>query len=278
MTEHLEGKLSGTAGQLYWRAWRPESPRALVVMMHGFAEHIGRYAHVAEFLTARGYAFYGLDHIGHGQSHGQRGHVHDFGDYLKDLHAFSKLAQSKEPGLPAFLLGHSQGGLMALAYGLTGPSDLRGIIASGAALRLSMPVPAWQLHASRILSRVAPTFSMPSGINSDHLTHDPEVIARYAKGGDPLVFHVASARWAMEFFRAQAETLAGAARFTAPLLMLHGGDDRIASIDAAREFFAAAASRDKTMHVYDGFYHEIFNEIGKEQVLADVAAWLDARV
>jgi len=180
--------------------------------------------------------------------------------------------------VPAFLLGHSQGGLMALAYGLTSADGLRGIIVSGAALRLAMPVPAWKAHASRLLARLAPTFSMDNGINSDHLTHDPEIVARYRQGGDPLVFHVASARWAQEFFTAQAETLSAAGRFAAPLLMLHGGDDRLASVDAAREFFAAAASTDKTMQVYDGFYHEIFNEIGRERVLGDLAAWLEARL
>jgi alpha-beta hydrolase superfamily lysophospholipase len=275
MSTQAEGRIAASAGQLYWRAWKPSGPaRALLVLAHGYAEHIGRYEHVAGFFQGRGFIFYAFDQAGHGKSDGRRGHVNAFGDYISDLKRFVAFAQEREPRLPTFLLGHSQGGLVSLAYGVGQPTELRGIVVSGPALRLAMPVPAWKLNLGKALSGVVPTLAMPNGIPSDFLTHDPLISGAYARQ-DPLVFKVATARWATEFFRAQTETLAAAPRLTLPCLLLHGGDDRIASPEGTRQFFAAAGASDKTLKIYDGFYHEIFNEIGKEQVLADVAQWLE---
>ncbi len=278
MTPHAEGEFAGSEGRLYWQAWQPADAKgkakALLIIVHGYAEHSGRYRHVADYFAAHGYAVYTFDQIGHGQSAGQRGHVVDFDHYIEDLKRFIALAQSKEPGLKTFLLGHSQGGLVVLRYGIVYPADVNGVVVTGAGLMLSMLVPAWKLALGKVLSNLVPTFSMSSDIPAQYLSHDPAVSGAYA-AQDPLVHHVATARWASEFFAAQADTLAAAERFTLPYLLLHGGDDHIASVEGAKQFHAAAASRDKTLKFYDGYYHELYNELGKETVLADVDEWLE---
>ena len=295
MGAQSDGALAGCEGQLFWRAWKPNAlARALLVLVHGYAEHIGRYEHVAAYFVQSGYAVYGFDHAGHGRSEGTRGHINAFADYLADLRSFIALAQAREPGLATFLVGHSMGGLVSLAYGeqqpagprppVAGtavrevsnrpPAEVRGIIVSAPGLRLAMPVPAWKLALGNALSGVMPTLAMANGIQSGYLTHDPAISGAYAKS-DPLVFKTATARWATEFFRAQAETLAAAPRFMLPCLLMHGGDDHLISPEGTRQFFAAAGSADKTLKIYDGFYHEIFNEIGKEKVFADMGDWLE---
>ena len=278
MSAPSDGTLTGSAGRLYWRARKPAGPaRALLVLVHGVAEHIGRYEHVAAYFVGRGYAFYAFDQAGHGKSEGARGHINAFGDYLADLQRFITLAQEREPGLPTFLLGHSMGGLVSLAYGEQQPPELRGIIVSAPGLRLAMPVPKWKRALGKALSGVMPTLAMANGIPPELLTHDPAISGAYAQH-DPLVFKTATARWATEFFRTQVETLAAADRFTLPCLLMHGGDDRLVSPEGTRQFFAAAGSADKSLKIYDGFYHEIFNEIGKEKVFEDMRAWLEQHV
>jgi acylglycerol lipase len=275
MTAQAEGRLAGSVGQLYWRAWNPTGPaKALLVLVHGYAEHIGRYEHVAGFFQERGFAVYAFDQLGHGKSDGRRGYVNAFTDYLADLKHFIAFAQGREPGLPAFLIGHSMGGLESLAYGVRRPPELRGIVVSAPGLRLAVPPPGWKLILGKVLSAVVPTFTTPNGIQARDLTHDPAIAGGYAQQ-DPLVFKTVTARWANEFLRTQSETLAAAHLFTLPCLLMHGGADRLISPDGTKQFYAAAASSDKSLKIYDGFYHEIFNEIGKEQVFEDVAQWLE---
>jgi acylglycerol lipase len=275
MIAQAEGRFAGSPGQLYWRAWNPTGrAKALLVLVHGYAEHIGRYEHVANFFRGRGFAFYAFDQAGHGKSDGRRGYINAFTDYLTDLKGFIALAQAREPGLPTFLLGHSMGGLESLTYGEQQPAELRGIIVSSPGLRLAMPVPAWKLVLGKALSRLAPSLAIANGIPSQFLTHDPAISGAYAQR-DPLVFKTATARFADEFFRAETRTLAEAPRFIMPCLLMHGGDDRIASPEGTRQFLATAGSADKSLKIYDGFYHEIFNEIGKERVFEDVAQWLE---
>jgi len=138
-------------------------------------------------------------------------------------------------------------------------------------------VPAWKLGLGKALSGIVPSLAMANGIPPEYLTHDPAISGAYAER-DPLVFKTATARWAAEFFRAQADTLAAASRFTYPCLFMQGGDDRLISLEGTRQFFAAAGSADKSLKIYDGFYHEIFNEIGKEKVFDDMGSWLEQRV
>ncbi|MEP7198248.1 MAG: lysophospholipase, partial [Chloroflexota bacterium] len=264
-------------GQLYWQAWKPDGElKALLVIAHGFDDHSARYAHVADHFGARGYAVYTFDQIGHGQSAGPRGHVESFEHYVEDLNRFVALAQTQVPDVKSFVLGHSQGGMVSLRYGIAHPHAVSGIVTSGAGMMLSMSPPRWKVTLGKVLSNVAPRFALANGIPPNALSRDPAVAA--ARQQDPHRHGVATTRWADEFFKAQADTLAAAPRFTLPCLLLHGGADPIINPEATKQFFAAASSTDKTMKIYDGMYHEIYNEVGKEQVLADVEQWIDKRL
>lgn len=277
MLQHTEGTFTGTEGQLYWQAWKPDTlPKALLIIVHGFDDHSARYAHVAEYFAARGYSVYAFDQIGHGQSEGRRGHVMSFDHYVEDLNRFVALAQTREPDLKTFVYGHSQGGMIALRYGIAHPQAIQGVLTTGAGLILFMSPPAWKVTLGKLLANVMPTLTMGNEIPLEHLSHDPAVLA--SRKQDAHRHGVATARWANEFFSAQADTLAQAHRFTPPLLMLHGGDDRLISPAATRQFYAAAASYDKQMKIYDGMYHELCNEICKDDVLAEMERWLNDRV
>ena len=276
MTAHLEGQFVGGEGQLYWQAWQPDVAKALLVIVHGFDDHSGRYAHVAEYFSARVFAVYTFDQIGHGKSGGARGHIDRFDDYVEDLDRLIGLARSKSPGVKVFLYGHSQGGMVALRYGIANPDRVNGIITSGAGMMLAMPTPAWKVGLGKVLARGMPRFAMANGIPLDALTHDEQMLA--LTRSDPLRHGRASARWADEFFRAQQDTLANASQLHVPLLMLHGGSDRLIDPEATKRFYASAASRDKRMKIYDGMYHEICNEVGRERVLADMEQWLNERL
>ena len=193
-----------------------------------------------------------------------------------EFHDFLETVREEQPGRPLYLLGHSLGGLIATAYVEERPTDgLAGLILCSPFLRLGMPVPPLKLHAARVLSLVAPALNIGNTLDPAGLSHDQDVVRAY--GTDPLNHHVATARWAAEVVTAQSAALSAAGRIRLPLLLLYGDADAVADPQAGRELFAAAGSTDKTVHRYEGYYHEIFNETGRDAVVADLAAWLAAR-
>ena len=276
--EHASAQFSAADGLLLTRQeWRPEgAPAAVLAVVHGYGEHGGRYRGLAENMAARGYAVHVYDLRGHGRSGGRRGHLGRFTDYLDDTAAYLEAVREEQPGLPLFLLGHSLGGLIATAYVEDRPTDaLAGLILSSPFLRLGMPVSPLRLSAARLLSVVAPAMNVGNTIDPTALSHERDVVKAYDT--DPLNHHVATARWAAEVLAAQGAALSAAGAIRLPFLLLYGDADAVADPEASRELFTGAGSADKTMHCYEGYYHEIFNEIGRETVFADLAAWLAAR-
>jgi len=276
--EHTSAQFAAADGLLLTRqAWRPEgAPTAVLAVVHGYGEHGGRYRGLAENMAARGYAVHVCDLRGHGRSGGRRGHLGRFTDYLDDTAVFLEAVRQEQPGRPLYLLGHSLGGLIATAFVEDRPADApAGLILSSPFLRLGMPVPPLKLSAARLLSLVAPAVNVGNTLDPAGLSHDQEVVRAY--GTDPLNHHVATARWAAEVVAAQSAALSAAGAIRLPFLLLYADADAVADPDASRELFAAAGSADKTARCYEGFYHEIFNEIGRETVFADLAAWLEAR-
>jgi len=275
---HTSAQFAAADGLLLTRqAWRPEGASAAVLaVIHGYGEHGGRYRGLAEHMAAGGYALHVYDLRGHGRSAGRRGHLGRFTDYLDDTAVFLDAVREEQPGRPLYLLGHSLGGLIAAAYVEDRPADaLAGLILSSPFLRLGMPVPPLKLGAARLLSLVAPAVNVGNTLDPAGLSHDQEVVRAY--GTDPLNHHVATARWAAEVVAAQSAALSAAGSIRLPFLLLYGDADAVADPDASRELFAGAGSVDKTVHCYGGFYHEIFNETGRDAVFADLAAWLSAR-
>jgi alpha-beta hydrolase superfamily lysophospholipase len=246
------------------------------VITHGIGEHSGRYTHVADYFIKRSFTVWACDLRGHGKSGGKRGHIDSFDDYLADVGQMIRIAKDHYPGIKTFLMGHSLGGLIVSYYAEKRPGELNGLIASGPALREKMKVSPVKAFLGSTLSSIMPTFSTTTGLDPNLLSHDQEVVRKYVE--DPLVHKVATARWFTEYRRAQDETMRSADKLTLPCLVIQGGADGIIDPAVASEFYKRIVSSDKTLKVYDGFYHESLNEIGKETVLADIDGWLAARI
>lgn len=276
---------SSDGRQLFCRVWETENgpergngPRAVLAFCHGLGDHSGRYQYLADALVSIGVALVICDLRGHGQSPGKRGHVATFREYLEDYGTAIRTARERFPEARLFCGGHSLGGLIALGAAVEGvvPSGCRGLAVSAPALGVGFEPPKWKVAAARVLSRIVPGALFSTGLDDEHLSHDPAVIESYRE--DPLVHGKISARAYIETLRLQSITRAGAPTVRLPLLMLQGTDDHDVDPAATRAFFEAAASPDKTLKEYPGFYHEVFNEVGGEAALEDVVGWIGGRV
>jgi alpha-beta hydrolase superfamily lysophospholipase len=274
---HTEGRFNGEHGtEIYYQSWTPTGkPKAILLLAHGIGEHSGRYTHVADYFARMGYAFWACDHRGHGKSGGKRGHVNSFDEYLADLHRLIGIARESTPALKTFLIGHSLGGPIAPRYAQKYPGELAGLILSGPAFRDKVASPA-KILLAKAISPIIPTFTAKTGLDPSLISRDREVVRKYVE--DPMVHGVATARWYTEYRRAQDEAMQVASKLVLPTLILQGGADGIVDASATSEFFRKLASPDKTLRVYEGFYHEVLNEPGKESVLRDMDAWLTARI
>jgi alpha-beta hydrolase superfamily lysophospholipase len=265
---------AGDGLRLFFRRWFVPEPKGLVAVVHGFAEHSGRYGHVADFLCEQGWSVATFDCRGHGQSGGRRAHVDHFQDYLDDTTAFLEEIRKAGYDKMPIMLGHSQGGLIAARYVQMLPDSVAGLVLSSPYLALVMKVPAVKAVAGKVVSKILPTLAMKTGLDPSILSHDQSVVEKYA--ADPLVSNIATARWFTEITEAQATAVQQAGGIKCPMLMLLAGDDRLVSAPVSKNLFTGAASADKTLHEYEGYYHEVLNEVGRDKVLADLNTWLES--
>lgn len=265
----------GQAGiSITWQSWLPEgAPRAVVVVAHGFGEHIGRYGNLVEALVPAGYAVYGPDHRGHGRSGGYRALIDKHEYLLDDLDEVFAKVDAAHPGVQVFLLGHSMGGSIALASALRNQARLRGLVLSGPAVT-NDGIPKPLLLLARFLGRIAPKFGVKQ-LSAAGVSRDPAVVAAYE--ADPLVFHgKMPAGTGAALIRTSKRFPAQLPSLMIPLLVVHGGDDQLVSVESGRTAHRLAGSIDKKLNVYDGLYHEVFNEPEHYRVLEDVKVWLDS--
>ncbi|HXK34169.1 MAG TPA: lysophospholipase [Dehalococcoidia bacterium] len=263
--------------RLLGRAWTPSSPpRAAIAIVHGYAEHSGRYDWTGRQLAARGYAVYACDLRGHGRSDGERVFVRSFNEHLDDVSTLLDQVRERQPGIPIFLLGHSMGGCIAALMMVTRRPRIDGVLLSGAVL-----TPARGLRASlmgrvmQLLLRIAPHGKMRP-LDAGAVSRDPAVAAAYAS--DPLVHHAGMPFSTLAaLVRATKAIEHRAARITAPVLVMHGSADALVSPRGSDWLHETVSSPDRLLKIYEGLHHEILNEPEREQVLADIAAWLDAR-
>ncbi len=264
---------------LFTRSYLPDAEaRAAVIVSHGYAEHSGRYETFAEMLVEGGYAVYTFDHRGHGQSEahgGARASIRVFDEYIDDLARFIDLVRETRPHPPRFLFGHSMGALIALHLVLEHPEKVEGLVLTGAYLENAVKTLPLLLRAAKTVSRLAPDLPVQR-LDTGALARDEAVVQAYRN--DPLVYHgKVRARLGYELLRSGPYVLERAASIEVPVLLQHGGADRMASPTGIQAVFAALGSSDKNLKLYDGAYHEILNDYGKEQVLADMLEWLGAR-
>lgn len=274
---HREANIRGSAGlDLFVQIWQPAGEiRGVVALVHGIGEHSGRYAYLVERLVGSGFAVAGLDNRGHGRSGGRQGHIDSWSEYREDVHTFLEYVSAQFPRLPLFLYGHSLGALIVTDYVLFHPEGLDGLIVSGHPLRPTGSAKPLLILLARILSKYRPTISFPLGLDEGTLSRDPEVVKAYRE--DPLVFRKVSARWGTETLAAIDRVRARASEIKLPLLILHGGADRINSVDGSKELFGLASSPDKQIRIYPGGYHEPHNDLDREVVATDVIEWLTVR-
>jgi len=262
----------GTA--LFTREWRPTGePKAWVAMSHGQSEHSGRYEHVGRTLSERGYALVMPDLHGHGKSEGKRGHINRFSQYTDDLTAVIEYIKSKNPA-SLILGGHSLGGLIASTVAIESSIGVNGLFLSGAAFRLGFNPPGLKLLAARVLSLILPRLQMGNEINIEDLTQDKNIVEK--QRNDPLNHGFATPRFLTEFLKAQRKALEQADSLSLPLLVLHGEQDKLISVSGSEDFYEAVDSKNKKLIVYKGFFHEIFNELDRIQVLLDLINWLES--
>lgn len=268
----VEGSFQGLGGEeLHHRVWRPAGPsEATVVLVHGLAEHSGRYGHVARRLARSGYEVWALDHRGHGLSGGPRAHVERFDVFVADLETLRLLAAETTPG-PQFVLGHSMGGAIAVAHALAHPSAWTGMVLTAPALATGEVSRLTEI-AGRTLSRLVPRAGVLQ-LDGSAVSRDPEVVRAYEN--DPLVHRgKVTARLAAELLDRMATTARLAGDLRAPVLVMQGTEDRLVSAEGNREVFDTFGSDDRTWRSWNGAYHEVMNEPEQDEVLDEIVAWL----
>jgi alpha-beta hydrolase superfamily lysophospholipase len=261
--------------QLHERAWPAQGQsRAVVVIVHGYGEHIGRYDATARALGEAGFTVRGFDLRGHGQSGGIRGFCRRFSEYLEDVDA--EIVRARGETLPLFLLGHSFGGLIAAHWALAHPSELTGLVLTSPFFGLALPVPAAKVLAGKVFSKIYPSMALPTGLKGSDVTRDPELQALYES--DPLNNKNATARWFTEAAAAQVELERRAGEITLPVLLIAGGADGVASPKQAKVVFDRLGARDKTLQLLDGQRHEVLNELlpDRTRTVGEIAEWLRA--
>lgn len=277
ITDHVD---AGKDTRLFFRDSGIENERAGVLIVHGLAEHSGRYDHVTKMLATIGIRTFAYDHRGHGQSNGKRGHIRRFSEYTNDLELMIEKSKKRlSPQAPLFLIGHSMGGLIVLNYVQQhGSWKINGLIVSSPGLGIAVKPPASKEIAVKLMSILAPGFSFDNELNPQFLSHNQKSIDAYLN--DPLIHRRITARWATEFIKTGEQTCNRADYITLPVLMQIAGGDRIVSPELSRTFYENISSQDKTLHFYNELHHEIYNEADslREQVLEDLKTWINNHV
>jgi alpha-beta hydrolase superfamily lysophospholipase len=274
---HYDERFTSRDGlSLYAQRWLPAADaNAVVVIVHGFTEHSSRYARLAEELNQQGYAVYTMDLRGHGKSEGSRCYVKSFDQYLDDLDLLLQTVESREAGKPRFIFGHSMGGPIVAKWAITRQPQVAGVVLSGAALKVAAGMFPLLQRVAWLASLLVPHMRIVR-MGSGKLSRDQTVVENFRN--DPLVFHGRfPARTGAEILATMRFIADNAQSLQRPLLILHGTGDRLCDVDGARQLYASAGSSDKTIHLYEGLYHEILSEPERAEVLSDLLAWLDAR-
>ncbi len=276
MIVHGSDTFDSRGVRIFERWWHPDAPpRCVVAIVHGYAEHSGRYEYVGAWFAERGIAVEALDLRGHGQSEGPRALVDSFNEFLTDVSGFLRRAKERHPGVPVFLLGHSMGGAITALFVLARKPDVQGVILSGPALSNK----GRRRMMGRVLAplaKVVPRMTLAK-LPADTVSRDPAVVADYEndplnyRGGFKLGLLAAASRSSARISRDMEA-------FTLPLLIVHGREDALVPVDGSEELMRRSRSQDKTIKIYDGLYHEVLNEPEKDEVLGDIVGWIEPRI
>ena len=272
---HQEGFYKGVRDmRIYFQNWLPEGePKAILLIVHGLAEHSGRYMNLVNRFIPLGYAVHGFDHPGHGKSDGTRVYVERFEDYIDTIKIYFDRVR---PAKPVFVVGHSMGGLIAALYLLDHQREMTGAVLSGPAVKVPHKITPTTVLVGKIFSALMPRFGL-LGLDAEGVCRDPAVVQAYIN--DPLVHSgKITARLAAEMLKAMQHISAQASKITLPIMIVQGSADRLVDPAGARMLYDTVGSADKEIKIYEGFYHEVFNEPERERVLHDVERWIEVHL
>lgn len=252
-----------------------EKPRAVICLVHGMGEHMGRYAHVAEFFRKNNMAVIGFDQRGHGKSGGKRGHTPSYELLMDSVAQLVKTAGEKYPNVPLILYGHSMGGNLALNYAIRNGAGIRAVVGSSPYLKLAFVPPKWKVTLANIMGSIAPGLQQPTGLATAMLSRDKDVVKAYEN--DPLVHDKITISYYLNIENSGVWAIEHASELKVPALVFHGTGDQITSYKATQEF--AENSKGKAdLKLFDGLFHEAHNEPEKYQVLEFVEGWITAKI
>jgi len=276
--QHDEGKFIGRNNfNLYYQSWLPEgAPNAVLLVVHGIAEHSGRYSNLVNYFVPKGYAVYSFDLRGHGKSDGTRSHIEHFSYYLDDVKTYFDIVKKQNPNAKIFLVGHSMGSTIAIAYAVEHQSELSGLIVSGTTLKAGNSINKASILMAKILSVLAPKMGV-AALDANGISRDKAVVAAYIN--DPLVYTgKLRARWGTELLKTMEKLKSKISELSLPILIMHGSADRLSDPSSSKMLFDGVSSKEKTLKLYEGFYHEIFNDPERQQVFSDMEAWLKLHI
>jgi acylglycerol lipase len=276
--KYQEGTFMGPGNiSIYHQSWMPEGEsKATLLIVHGLAEHSGRYLNLVNHFVPLGYAVYGVDLPGHGRSEGKRVYVKRFEDYMDVLSTYLRMIKESAPDTPVFLIGHSMGGLIGTLFLADHQEQLAGAVISGPLVKTAVDISGTTIFIGKLLSALLPGLGLMK-LEADGVSRDPAVVKAYIN--DPLVYTgKITSRLAAELIKAAQRVPLRAAGITLPILILQGGADRLVDPQGARMLHDMVSSPDKAIKVYDGLFHEVFNEPEHEKVIKDVQDWIEGRV
>lgn len=276
---HLQTEYATHDGlKLFLQAWMPEQAKASVLIVHGLGEHSSRYAHLATAMVQKNIAVFTFDGRGHGKSSAPKptAYIHDYSDYLQDIHALFEKVNNYFPSIPAFIFGHSMGGGLVAAYMLEYQPKTAGVILSAPALKQDENVSNVLIKMSGFVSAVAPKLKVLK-LDPHKISRDPKEVSKYIE--DHLVYSDAiPARTGFQLLRIMRLIESKSKYFSWPVLLLHGTGDSLTNPKGTEEFFRRISSEDKTFHRYPDLYHELVNEPEKDSIIEDILEWIEARV
>jgi acylglycerol lipase len=275
-SRNTEEKFVGAGGfNIFLRTWQPQAPpRGVMVLVHGFNSHSGYYAWAAEQFTSAGFAVYALDLRGRGKSDGDRFWVDNYTEYVSDVAHTVRIAKSREPGLPVFLLGHSAGGVISSVYTIEHQAELAGFICESFAYQV--PAPDFVLQVLKGISHIVPHAKVLHLKNGD-FSRDPNVVQ--AMNDDPYVGdETQPAHTVAQMVLADERLKREFPLIKIPVLILHGTVDKATKPEGSKFFYETAGSKDKTLKLYEGHFHDLLNDYDRDVVMADIIGWINARM
>jgi alpha-beta hydrolase superfamily lysophospholipase len=276
--ERTEGTFKGDKGlNLFYQCWLPDKkPKAVLLVVPGLAEHSGRYTNLVNYFVPRAYAVCSLDTQGHGKSEGLRCYIDRFSDYIDDIKIFFDIVHQRHGDRKIFLVGHSMGATIAIAYAVQHQRDLAGLIVSGVSLKPGSSISPVLKRVVRLISFLFPKMGV-TVLDATAISQDKAVVGAYAN--DPLVYRgKITARLGVELLKTTDRLPSQIPAINLPIVIMHGTEDRLCNPEESQMLYDLVGSRDKTLKLYKGFYHEVFNEPEHLQVMADVEAWLATRI